>query len=140
MLLFVSKELYDIGELTVFCYHLGFKRMSNFGKSALTEELFLYLRGQGVTISYETVGKLYDHMFSLMCQKVNDGYTVTLGKLGSLKAVDAAARRGYVPSTGKRISIPAMRRSKFSASTAFTTAINTDGVLRKQLSRKGHTK
>ena len=110
--------------------------MSNFGKQALVDEMFVFLRQEGITISRDTTSALYDFIFAVMCRQINDGDTITLGKLGSLKAVDAAPRKGYVPATQERVHIPAMRRPKFNASSAFTTAINTDGVIRKVVRKR----
>ena len=99
-------------------------RKKTFGKRDMVDELFVYLRKQGITVSRADVNKLYDEIFHIIADRAKAGYVVTLGVIGSLASHAPAPRKGYIPSTGQPVEIPSKNRPKLKPSSKFKTLLN----------------
>jgi len=99
-------------------------RKKTFGKRDMVDELFVYLRNQGVNVSRADVNKLYDEFFRIIADRVKAGCVVTLGVIGSIASHMTAARKGYIPSTGQPVEIPSKNRPKLKPSSKFQTLLN----------------
>ncbi len=58
---------------------------------------------------------------------VREGHSVTLIGFGTFRAAETPAHLGRNPSTGEQITIPAQRKPKFIAGTAFRETLNPKG-------------
>jgi DNA-binding protein HU-beta len=74
-------------------------------------------------ISKTAANKALDAMIQAIVKTVSKGDTVTLVGFGTFKSAKRAARTGKNPKTGASIKIPATTVPKFSAGSAFKTAV-----------------
>jgi len=61
--------------------------------------------------------------FDLLAARVAAGDEVSIGGFGKFSSSERAARQGRNPQTGEAIDIPASKAPKFSAASAFKTAV-----------------
>lgn len=74
-------------------------------------------------LSKVAANKALDAMVAAVTKTVSKGDTVTLVGFGTFKSAKRAARTGKNPKTGEAIKIAATTVPKFTAGTAFKTAV-----------------
>ena len=74
-------------------------------------------------LSKAAANKALDAMVAAVTKTVSKGDTVTLVGFGTFKSAKRAARTGKNPKTGEAIKIAATTVPKFTAGTAFKTAV-----------------
>ncbi len=74
-------------------------------------------------LSKAAANKALDAMVAAVTKAVSKGDTVTLVGFGTFKSAKRAARTGKNPKTGEAIKIAATTVPKFTAGTAFKTAV-----------------
>lgn len=95
-------------------------------KTELTDKLMAWSQARRVPVfpSRSAAADTVNEMLDLMSAALVEGDSVQLTGFGTLSVGEAKEREGINPRTKEKITIPASKRVKFSASKALKTAVN----------------
>ena len=88
------------------------------------EEIIVKMAESEKDMTKAAARRMFDLALKTIVETVAEGGSVNLIGFGSFSAAETAARAGRNPATGESIEIPATKRVRFHAGTAFKKAVN----------------